>query len=450
MRCEVSLHATWPGRKDRESERLRDSPRAGSLRRLKRIGWGFVDQGESSATTFILTTAGARLVGPHGLGLIAIGFSAYMVVLGLQRALVTQPLVVGTSAGSPNLRMTALRGAITVTLVGGGAAALVFAMVGLTGGGPGREALLFFAPFILWPLVQEVWRVAFFRDGRGSAAAANDLAWLVVIVTGTTLCLLIHVDSVWGAVTPWGLGALAATAGGFLQNRLRPLRAVAAFRMWRRDFLPFGRWLAGASVAYSIGTQLSIVLIAVLLNPAALGGLRAVQTVFGPLTLLAPALTLPVLPALTRRVRSSEADARRLTLQVSALLVLTATLYVGVTALLRESILSGLFGPMFLRYQDLIAPLALQQLTISVNVGFALLLQARSRGRAIFYLNLASVPLNLAAVVIGSTISLTGVAWALFVAGIVILVPTGIYAWRPGRDANEETRARERGRLVYE
>ena len=433
----MSLQATWHGRSDRNGERRHEPPHAGSLQRLKRIGWGFVDQGESSATTFILTVAGARLVGPHGLGVIAIGFSAYLVVLGLQRALVTQPLVVGTSAGSSGLRNVALRGAITVTLAGGGATALVFAVVGLTGGGAGREALLFFAPFILWPLVQEIWRVAFFRDRRGGAAAANDFAWLVVMVTGTALCLLTHVHSVWGAVTPWGLGALAAAVGGFLQYRLRPLRAVAAFRMWRRDFLPFGRWLAGASIAYSIGTQLSIVLIAALLSPSALGGMRAVQTVFGPLTLLAPALTLPVLPALTRRVRSSEADARRLTLQVIALLVLTASAYVAIAAFFRGSLLSGLFGQQFLQYESLIAPLALQQLVISVNVGLTLLLQARSRGRAIFYLTLASVPLNLAAVVVGATIGLTAVAWALAVAGAVVLVPMAIFAWRPGRDDSD-------------
>ena len=62
--------------------------------------WGFVSQGFSSGTNFALTLIGARVLGPGGLGVIAIAYTTYLVVLSFQRALVTDPLVT-RSASQP-------------------------------------------------------------------------------------------------------------------------------------------------------------------------------------------------------------------------------------------------------------------------------------------------------------------------------------------------------------
>jgi O-antigen/teichoic acid export membrane protein len=56
--------------------------------------WGVIDQGCSSAVNFGLTVVAARLLGPEGVGAVCIGFTVYLVALGLLSALVGDPLVV--------------------------------------------------------------------------------------------------------------------------------------------------------------------------------------------------------------------------------------------------------------------------------------------------------------------------------------------------------------------
>ena len=66
------------------------------------FAWGFVAQSLSSATSLSLTLMSGRLLGPGGLGVIFIGFSSYLVVLGLLRALVVDPMIASSvGAGCP-------------------------------------------------------------------------------------------------------------------------------------------------------------------------------------------------------------------------------------------------------------------------------------------------------------------------------------------------------------
>jgi hypothetical protein len=58
------------------------------------MSWGLFDQGFSSATNLGLAVLAGRLTGPGGLGVVYLGFTAYLAAISLQRALVTDPLVV--------------------------------------------------------------------------------------------------------------------------------------------------------------------------------------------------------------------------------------------------------------------------------------------------------------------------------------------------------------------
>src|SRR2546421_621507 len=169
-----------------------------------RWGWGFIDQGFSSVSNLGLTLLAARLLGPRGLGIVAIGFALYLVALGFQQTLISQPLVISTSTFAPSERSRATGCSLTATIV---------------------------------------------------------------------------------------LGLTAAL--GFAQVRTPLIDPASAWRWWSSDAWPMGRWFAGDGAIYMIGGQVILFAMVALVGTAAIGGYRAAMTIFGPLTLLRPAVALP-------------------------------------------------------------------------------------------------------------------------------------------------------------
>src|SRR5439155_25767092 len=82
-----------------------------------RWAWGFIDQGFSSVSNFGLTLLAARLLGPGGLGVVAIGFALYLVALSFQRSLISQPLVISSSTLPSPERSEATASSVTATLM---------------------------------------------------------------------------------------------------------------------------------------------------------------------------------------------------------------------------------------------------------------------------------------------------------------------------------------------
>jgi len=80
------------------------------------FAWSFVDQGFSSATNFALSVLAGRLLGPTGLGAVALAFSIYTVALVLQRSLLTSILLAFTSALDPTDRAWTARVGLTLSV----------------------------------------------------------------------------------------------------------------------------------------------------------------------------------------------------------------------------------------------------------------------------------------------------------------------------------------------
>ena len=95
------------------------------------IAFGFIDQAFSSATNFGLSLIAGRLLGPSGLGEVFLGFSIYLVALGLQRRLLTEPLVAST-AGADVDRLRETTGlSLTVAIAAGLVASVAAIAAGL-------------------------------------------------------------------------------------------------------------------------------------------------------------------------------------------------------------------------------------------------------------------------------------------------------------------------------
>ena len=313
--------------------------------------WGFLDQGLSSATNFGLVLLAGRLLGPSGLGAVAVGLAGYLVALGFQRALISEPLVAVSSAEPARIRDVWTRRSLSIVLLGGGASAAVLALLGLTVGGRSGEAALLFAIWLIPVLLQDFLRAVLFRDGRASAAAANDGIWLAAMVVAVPLAW--EVGTEWAVVSCWGFGGLAGAILGLVQTRVTADRLAASCVWWWRELWSFGRWLAATSLIYSVFTTVTVIALVGILGEQTYGGLQAVMTIYAPLSLVRPAVALPGLPAVSRTLVTGEDAAKRLSIRLAISVMVLTAMYVGVASLAGEFVLSALFGNSFSAFSDL-------------------------------------------------------------------------------------------------
>jgi O-antigen/teichoic acid export membrane protein len=136
-------------------------------------------------------------------------------------------------------------------------------------------------------------------------------------------------------------------------------------------------------VVLSAATQLTIVLVAGQLGAGDLGGIRAVDVVFAPMTLIGEAFAFPGVPIVARALARSVADARRWAWRLSAAASLLVGAYLALAAPFSRQILSRLFGPEFAVFTAIVIPIAVAQLVRALAIGFAILLQSDRRVHAI-------------------------------------------------------------------
>jgi O-antigen/teichoic acid export membrane protein len=382
---------------------------------------GFIDQAFSSATNFGLSLVAGRLLGPSGLGEVFLGFSVYLVGLGLQRRLLTEPLVASTAGGEAEQLRVTTGMSLTVSIVAGvGATALVLAAGLVLPGLPG-EGLLLIAPWLVPLLLQDVIRSVLFRDSRPGAAAANDCVWFIVMALAVVPAW--RIGTAEGIMACWAFGALAACVVGLVQVAA-PFRSPgAALRWWRRDALPFGKWNAGAAIVSQVGSNGGVFILSVILGAASLGGLRAAQSVFAPLTLVIPAISLPGLPIVARAVSRDLRWARNLSIRLSVIAFAATFAYVTLIALGGWRLLPFLFGESFARFTDLIWPIAVAQLVTSAGVGLLLLLRAERRGRDLLVNRAITAAASVALIaILALRYGLLGAAWGTAGASLISLI----------------------------
>jgi O-antigen/teichoic acid export membrane protein len=376
------------------------------------MGWGVLDQGLSSATNFALTLLAGRLLGPRGLGIVVVAFSVYLLALTLQRALVNDPLVVASAHLAEQERHRAVRSAVTLVLGAGVIFSGVILAIAALLPPAGASGLRLIAPWIVPALLQDLWRSVLFRDRRGAAAALNDGLWAVGIVVA--LPVAIATKQEWAVMGAWGFGAALGAIAGFIQARGRPEHPGHAWHWWRTVVWPFGRWLGLESVLLSVQSQAVVFLLGWLLGTGGLGGLRAAEAIFAPMTLLGPALDLPGLPAVSRALAESAAAARRRAVQISGMALTVVAAYLLVVGLWRREVLTIVFGAAFASFGRLVVPIGVGQLLYAGAIGFSLLLKAERRGRALVGSRiLSSVSSLLLLLYLGSRYGVMGASWGL-------------------------------------
>jgi O-antigen/teichoic acid export membrane protein len=377
------------------------------------FSWGLADQVFSSATNVGFALLAGRVLGPDGLGVTFVGFSAYWVALAFMRSLVSDPLVTCSAAAATTERARVARYGLALTIAGGLAAAALLTVCGLAIPGHVGRGLLVFAPWIAPLVLQDYWRAVLFRDGRGGAAAVNDGTWLVAMAVFAPLAAVS--PSEWTVVAAWAGAAAVAAALGFVQTRALPASPRESFHWWRADAWPLGRWLAANAAVYSLTSYALVIVLVAMLGPTDFGGLQAAIMVFAPFSLVASALASPGLPAMSRAVAGSFAAARRFAFTVGLVAVVMTGAYLLVMSVAGTWFLTLLFGSSFEQFGHLVWPIASGQLPAAAALGFTLLLTAQRRGRAV--LLGGAVATNGAQLVFATPLAwhfgLTGAAWGI-------------------------------------
>jgi O-antigen/teichoic acid export membrane protein len=385
------------------------------LRRLRATStrgytWGFVDQICSSATNFSLSLIAGRALGPDGLGVVVIGFSAYLLALGFQSSLLTTPLVASAAALPEEHRRGEIRRGLAISILAALLATLVFVSCGLAIPGHTGRAFLILSPWLVAGMLQDFLRSMLYQEGRFRRAAANDATWLAVMLLASPLAWFIGGE--WAVVASWGCGAAAAAALGFAQLRIRPAPTRHVLGWWRVRIWPFGRWLGLEGTVYSATTTTNVFVLNGVLGAGSVGGLRVAQSVFAPLSLILPAITLPGLPATVRELAVSVRRAMRLAVMLSALVTSLALLYVAVMVLVGRRAIPYLYGSSFRQYEHLALPIGMWQLAGAAGTGFMIFLTAQRRGRELVAIRVTAAVLSTAFIaLLASTYGLTGAAW---------------------------------------
>jgi O-antigen/teichoic acid export membrane protein len=378
------------------------------------FAWAFVGQAFSSATNFALTLGAGRLLGPSGLGIVVIGYAAYQLIAGLARAILTQPVIAHSASLQAAERHWFARVCMTIVAGAGVLASLVLAGVGLAVGGSLGRGVLIFAPWVLVSLLQEFWKAILFQEGRGGAAATSDAVRFGVLALTLPVALTWKNDYV--VVSAWGLGAAAGllVAVGFY--RVRPEGLTVAIEAWRSRASRLGRWLGAREVVYQLFTYATILTLALILGTRNVGGLRSAEALFSPFSLIAAALVLPALPALSRAAAVSDVTARRLAFRVGTVATAAGLAYIVPMLFVGHWLLGHLFGQSFSPFGGLVWAMASAQVFSAAGFSFTVLLSAERRGQASFVAGLISAAASFAfATALAAANGVTGAAWGMAV-----------------------------------
>src|SRR5439155_10300480 len=156
------------------------------------------------------------------------------------------------------------------------------------------RGLIVFSPWIGAALVQELWRSALFRDQRGRSAAINDGVWAVTMVVVLPFAWIFTSD--WMIAATWGIGGAAAAVYGVFQLRARPVNILTALRWWKVELRQLGTWLAIENLILTLGNQTVLFVLAAQLGTGDIGGIRAIEVIFAPMSLFGEAFALPGTP----------------------------------------------------------------------------------------------------------------------------------------------------------
>ena len=399
----------------------------------RRFGIGVVDQILSSLTNFAVTFVVARSAGTRGLGAFGLAFAAYTIVLGISRAINTEPMVVRHSTTSKSEWRAATAAATGSALTVGVLAGFGSLIASLVFHGTAADVFLVLAFGFPFLLLQDSWRFAFVAAARPGLAALNDLLWALTMLPVVTVLLVSDRATTTNVTFVWVTGAAVAAVGGIVQSRVQP-RPQRLWAWWRenRDLGP--RYVIEFLLS-SVGVELVFFATGALSGLVAVGALRAGWLLIAPLNVLFMGLMLVAVPEGARLLQTSFSHLQRGCIGLSVALTLCVVAWATVLLLLPDDAGRELLGENWKAGQAVILPIALYTVGSTVINGALIGLRALQAARRSLAARVVTGPLVLIAGVTGAlTSDARGAAWGMAAGNAV----AAVFWWRQFGWAKDE------------
>lgn len=290
-----------------------------------------------------VTLVVARATSAPTFGAFALVYTSYLLGLGISAAISSEPLVMRYSAAGVIELRRAIGSSTAVAFLTGLVAAIVTLVVSIFLGGPVGSAFMALALVFPGLLLQDSWRFAFFAQGRPRQAAINDFIWC----GGQALALGITVlaqgePSIFVLTLAWGAGAWLAALAGMVQARVVP--ALTRPYHWLRDHADLMPKLLIDFVAMTAVLQVTLYVVALVAGLADVAGLRASQTLLGPLNVVLMASRVFALPEGVRMRHASYGRLLSIARSLAVVLMTVASVWGLATCLLPASVGHSLLG----------------------------------------------------------------------------------------------------------
>jgi O-antigen/teichoic acid export membrane protein len=391
-----------------------------------RIVVGAMDQALSSLQNFLLLLLVARSVSQSDFGAFGVAFAIYTLLITFEQSLLGDVLLISHSdTAKAKSQGRAVASTVSAAAVFSAVAAAGVCAAAILFAAPLRQLLLALAITLPALTIHDALRFGYLARGSAWGALKLDALWV--------LLWLIGVASIYGSHSPaamwlaWARPCFVTCIYGLLSQRLRPASAKAA---WGHVFsarhlsLPL---LADFAVTGALAQVVSLLLAAVL-GLASWGGLRAAQSLFGPINTLTNACRIVFVPELVRARgdQSRRSLTRRLNSFVLAVVVPVST----VAVLLPTEVGVAVLGQVWALARPLLLPVAVDRLVGAAGVAPSAALRATGKTASLAKIRVVSSVTILIAVVPGLlNKSVTACAWGLVV-GSSVSTAGNWGAWR--------------------
>jgi O-antigen/teichoic acid export membrane protein len=401
---------------------------SGGLGRWLRMGsFSVLDQGIYAGSTFVASILLARWLSPHQFGAFAIAFALLSLLVTLHAAVLTEPLgVYGAGAYSDRFRsylrhVFVAQAALTVGAAGLVAVAgLALDATGSTAAGHALYGLAAALPFIL--LFWLTRRVFYARFSPHWATLGS------VLYAGLSLpaIIVLHAE---GHLTPAsaflaaGACCLVASVVLFL---LMPRRlpadtgAPVTRRAVASEHGRYARWAVAAALTIWLSANVQYFVLSAT-GFAAVGAMRALDTILMPYWQYLAATAGFLLPSLSQRLAAGPAAAAELRRRLWRIYLAQAVVVTLVLVLAGPWIMSLLYGSKYDQYEHLLPILALIVVPETLAALMLTIWRSQVRTRLVFLFSVTFSAAFLAAAALGSIWSVSGVVVARVVVSFVVV-----------------------------
>ncbi len=388
---------------------------------VQRVSWGLGDQALSSLTNFAVGILVARSVSVSDFGAYALAFSAYCFILGISRALATEPFAVRFIIAEPE-QLHRARAAVAGVALLTGVAFLAMALV-LSQMLPQEYRSLAVCLGAVLPglLVQDSVRQILFGAGRGRSAFNNDLLWAVLMVPAFAAVFLSGSASSATLILAWGAAATLAAVVGCFQCRVVP--GIGLIKSWLKSqrglwapFLVEGAAVNGAQqiVFFAIGAFVGL---------TGVGEMKLVLVLLGPVNVLVQGLGVVAVPEAARAIATGRSRFLRVTSVFSLAVAFGALLWGLTVTLLPGSWGAALVGRGWWTASALVLPMFLVQVFNGAKTGAAVGLRGMGAAKRSMWTRISTSSLVVVFSVAGAAVAgLPGAAWGLVLAAALSAV----------------------------